>query len=81
MLVLIADFLRNSYVIAGRLQQCVFVIIALGAALAASLSVSVVFDNAVASSGDLLPALFGGLLWLLLPMLLRPAYHWTAARR
>ena len=80
-LVLVADLLRNPYVIAGRLQQCVFVTIALGAALAASLGVSVVFDDAVASTGDLLPALIGGLLWLLLPMILRPAYHWTAPRR
>ncbi len=79
-LVLTADFLRNPYVIAGRLQQCVFVMIALGAALGASLGVSAIFDDATPAAVDFLPALTGAGLWLALPLLLLPAAHRMAAR-
>ena len=71
-ILLIAGFLRNPYVIAGRLARAVYIFIALGAAQISVLAVSMVFESVTISVWLLMPAFIGAVLWLLVPILLLP---------
>lgn len=60
---------RRPYVIARKLQQVVFVGIALAAAIASSLLVSWFFEDGSIAATHFMPAAVGAGIWLVLPLL------------
>ena len=72
MLLVVATLFRKPYVLASRLQQAVFVGVALSAGIGSSLLVSMAFDDSIPVLADFQPALVGACLWFVLPLLLVP---------
>ena len=76
-LLVVATTFRTSYVIATKIQQVVYVGLALAAGIGASLVVSIVQQGGTLTLGDFQPALVGAGIWLVLPLLLIPAARMT----